>query len=62
MYDELKGFGREGVVSSSRYCPRICLEGQRKATKTLNREDNHCPGLAKIRNKHLLNASLEHYL
>jgi hypothetical protein len=33
--DELEGTGEQVVEAASRYCPNICLEGLRKATKDI---------------------------
>jgi hypothetical protein len=36
MTDELESILKETVLARSRYCPGICLEGQRKTTKSLS--------------------------
>jgi hypothetical protein len=47
---------KEGVISISRYCISICLQGIRKTMKSLRIA--HVP--ARMQNKHLLNTNLEH--
>jgi hypothetical protein len=36
--NELAGIGKDAVVTSSKHCPRICLEGLNKTIESISRE------------------------